>query len=329
MSKKLGLLLLMVLMFTGIFAMVSPASAGNVTESCTTKTLTYTVVKDWVFEYLKIDVLTVRAVAELRYNVIPLSDRHVLDFDITYIKVSGEVVLAHGTITLSDSCTPDWQKAHTNWTCETSSVTQSFDEIIRRGHFGGAVLDYDSWLVGFFHKGTGIGVQYEEWELKAFYFQYLISVGVDITTSTTRCTTYIGPTGQEMLLWTFNGGNTAFVGHPVKYFWMSPDGALEPVKGRLDVVDTYGDISIILPPGDYPSDPAYGEWNVIDGFGHQDVIVPSMMFVAQVDGTTVETVIVGPSTADKTPLSYVVLAHTDTVNLALRTSTPNRIAWKS
>jgi hypothetical protein len=130
-----------------------------------------------------------------------------------------------------------------------------------------------------------------------------------------------------MWLRTFNGGNlAAFKGANYENFMVDSNGNEYFINSG--VVSDYGDISLVVPAGAYPPNSGYGEYQVIDGHGHQSTVTPSRMFIVRVNGSIVETVILGTSNPDQDPVGYVVVANSDTVNLALRSSTPDRIAWK-
>ncbi len=324
--KRIVYLLLVVALLAG-FVLAAPASAGDVTVSCQIQTLSWELVKDWTFHYLNVEVETVQAVVMLKYVVYPVGDRHVIDFDITYITFSGQTVLASGQIVLNDSCT-GFETPNASFICSTANVEESFSEVVARGRLGHLWVSYEDWYVGIFIRGNGVGLHFEEWELHAMWLTYLLTLNIDITTATTTCNGYVGPGGQEMLLWTYNdGGNVAeFAGNPVSYYMVDTFGTEHFINSG--VVGPFGDISIIVPPGHYPSNAEYGEWNVVDGLGNQMLIVPSRMFVARVNGFIVETVIQGPSEPDYPVTTYVVLGQSDTVNLHLRSSTPNAVAWQ-
>lgn len=318
MRKLLSILVLVALVVSALTAAL-PASAGDVTESCTDITFDEQVFVSWIqiHEHWEVD----------RTEIFVWGWK-IVDHSVVvnyYIEVNGGTAYYTYTVPLQDDCTPDWDNSHSGWNCDTTVNVES-NSYFFAGSYGSGYssVTFDQWL--YYYYGI-VAVHLTKTEYDLYHSFYWAWLDTQLTTATTSCTVYIGPAAQEMLLWTFNGGNLSeFQGAPVDYYMVDGYGTEHLMYSG--VVGEYGDISIIVPPGDYPSDAMYGEYHVNDGLGNESVIVPSRMFVAKVYGFVVETVIQGPSNSLEDPTTYVVLGATDTVNLALRTSTPNAYAWK-
>lgn len=262
-------ILIVALVVLAAFAALTPGvSADEDVQSCSEATLSYEVVLNWAFEYLHVSVTTGTPVVRIFNYEIEVGPTTVVDFDIEYYSDSGELVLASGSFVLSDDCTPDFAASTAGWTCNTTAVTESFEEVVDEGSGLIVIMSYEEWYdwaidIGFLKIGT----HYEEWELWVFYYEYLITVGIDITTLTTTCTP---PPWQPGPVTLHNAGNGSLrEAFPVRAYFVNasehpdldaglrsdPHGTVNgssylgelAYEGMVDVVGG-GDVYVVLAP---------------------------------------------------------------------------------
>jgi hypothetical protein len=106
--------------------------------------------------------------------------------------------------------------------------------------------------------------------------------------------------------------NPALFGAPLSIYWQAPSG--ERVLLWSGVVSEFGDISYVLSPGRYAANEGYGMYQTTSD--NPTAFSVWGRFVAVVNGTDVQDVVVAACSSTCEPTSYIVGA--DLVNQALR-----------
>lgn len=182
--------LLLVAVLVAAFAFLAPVPTVQADDdlTCTTETISWEILNDWASKYARLQVTTAEQVVRVFGITVFTGPTTVVDFQFEYINAQGQTVLASGSFTLSDSCTPDFMASVDGAICDVSSVVEHYEETLAEGSIEIVVMSYDDWYVwaldiGFFQIGT----HYEQYELVYFYYEYLISIGIDVETITRSC----------------------------------------------------------------------------------------------------------------------------------------------
>lgn len=185
---KIFRVLIVALVLMSVLVAAVPSVRAQDSASCTTQSLSYEVVLQWTLEYLHVEITTGTPVVRVFGFTVVEGETSLVNFEIEYISASGETVIASGSFALTDTCTPDFAAATSGWECSVASSTASYETVLAEGNVTIVILTYEEWYDWALDIGIiQIGTHYETWELTALYYEYLLTLGVDLTTFTTTC----------------------------------------------------------------------------------------------------------------------------------------------